>query len=61
MCDLLRYLLNILHLTFISYYIGANVTVISDCEFETIITRPNYIFTNHNRNHHNQHVFANKK
>ena len=35
--------------------------VVLDCEFYIIVTRLKNIFINQNRNHHNQHVFANKK
>ena len=32
-----------------------------DPEFQIIITRLKHIFINENRNHYNQHIFANKK
>ena len=34
--------------------------VVLDCEFYIIVTRLKHIFINQNRNHCNQHIFANK-
>ena len=40
---------------------GHKVISVSDSEFEIILTRPRHIFINQNRNHYNQHNFANEK
>ena len=42
-------------------WVGIKVIVVSDCEFYIIITRLKYIFINQNKNHYNQHIFANEK